>query len=62
MLGLSRQLWDLLERGLQLRVIETEPKPKPNHATVYLRVNGLGKTELCVQHPTGVPQILSTEP
>jgi hypothetical protein len=62
MRGLSRQLWELLERGLQLRAIETEPKAKPGHVTVYVRINGSGKTELCAQHPTGVPEVLSTEP
>lgn len=53
---------DLLGRGLELRVVDTEPSPKPDHAIVYLRLNGSGKTELCVQHPTGTPDILSTEP
>jgi hypothetical protein len=60
--GTPRQLWELLERGLALRAVETEPKPKPDHVTVFVRVNGSSKTELCVQHPTGAVDVLSTEP
>ncbi len=57
-----REWAELLERGLQLRVIGTEPKPKTGYVTIFVRINGSSKTELCVQHPTGAVDVLSTEP
>jgi hypothetical protein len=55
-------VWENLERGLRLRRVGEDPKPKPGFSIVFVRRNGSGKHELCVQHPTGTADILSTEP
>jgi hypothetical protein len=60
-----RNFQDILDRvraRTELRVIKTPPSPKRGVVTVYARLNGGGKTELVVQHPTGAVQIVSTEP
>lgn len=56
-----KEVFDQLERGVPLRRVGSDPKPKPDYSIIFVRRNGAGKHELCVQHPTGVPVILSTE-
>ena len=63
--GGARNLQEALEnlaRRLLLRRSGVNPTPKPDHCIVFARKNGGGKMELCVQHPTGSVQVLSTEP
>jgi hypothetical protein len=60
-----RSMQDLLDRlrgRTELRVTNTPPRPKPGVVSLYVQLNGSGKTELVAQHPTGAPEILSTEP
>lgn len=61
-LGDLRATLDDLQRGINLRRVGVDPKPKPGYSILFVRRNGLGKHELCVQHPTGAAQIISTEP
>jgi hypothetical protein len=57
-----QQALDSLRRELAMRRREVGPTPKPNTSIVFARKNVGGKMELCVQHPTGAPEVLSTEP
>jgi hypothetical protein len=61
-LGDLRATLDDLQHQLLLRRVGIDPKPKPDYSILFVRLNGLGKHELCVQHPTGAAQIISTEP
>jgi hypothetical protein len=53
---------DALEKNVSLRRAGVDSKPKPGFAVVFVRLNGASKHELCVQFPTGAPQVISTEP
>jgi hypothetical protein len=53
---------DRIRAGLELRRRGNTVSPKPDTVIVFARKNGGGKMELCVQHPTGAVEVLSTEP
>lgn len=41
----------------------TDPAaPATDHARLYARDNGVGKTQLCVRFATGAVQVIATEP
>ena len=42
--------------------ISTPGAPIANRARLFVRDNGLGKTQLCVLFPTGAVQVIKTEP
>ena len=42
--------------------VTTPPAAPANMARLFVRDNGVGKTELCVRFPTGAVQIIATEP
>lgn len=48
--------------GLRLpRVASDVPAPPASHGTIFMRSNGLGKTQCCLRFPSGGVQILATE-
>lgn len=58
-----REQFQLQERGVQLRPVATAPMAAPGYVTIYVQKNaGTGKHQVLAQHPTGVPQVISTEP
>lgn len=49
--------------GFLQMVKEVDPNaPAANQARVFVRDNGAGKGQLCVRFPTGVVQVIATEP
>lgn len=60
----ARTLQELAEwfaKETVLRVVGQDPPARPDKVVLFVRKNGSGKTELCVQHPTGAPVVLTTE-
>jgi ATP-dependent Clp protease ATP-binding subunit ClpA len=57
-----QEVADALEKAVPLRRAGVAPRPKPGFAFVFVRLNGASKHELCVQFPTGVAQVIATEP
>jgi hypothetical protein len=47
---------------LQLAEIADPAAPAANFGRLYVRDNGSGKSQICVRFPTGVVQVLATEP
>jgi hypothetical protein len=45
----------------ELVEISTPSAPPSNHARVFVRDNGSGKTQLCVRFHTGAVKVLATE-
>jgi hypothetical protein len=45
----------------ELIEISTPSAPSSNHARLFVRDNGSGKTQLCVRFPTGPVKVLATE-
>jgi hypothetical protein len=45
----------------ELAEISTPAAPPSNHARLFVRDNGSGKTQLCVRFPTGAVKVLATE-
>jgi hypothetical protein len=46
----------------EMQEVTTPPAPGTNKARIFLRDNGLGKTQLCVRFHTGAVQVIKTEP
>jgi hypothetical protein len=57
-----RELMDYLAKEIVLRVVGQDAKARPSQVVIFVRLNGSDKTELCVQHPTGAVEVISTEP
>jgi hypothetical protein len=58
-------LWALMGANVGLKFRETSGNPSnppANEARLFARDNGTGKTQLCVRFPTGVVQVIATEP
>jgi hypothetical protein len=61
------RLWRLLRRqGLHHQVVRTDrdhtpPSPAANRARLFLKDNGLGKTQLGVKFANGTVRVLATE-
>lgn len=47
---------------VDLPEVTTPAAPGGNHARIFARDNGSGKTQLCVIFPTGAVQVLATQP
>jgi hypothetical protein len=45
----------------ELTEISTPPSPLANRARLFLKDNGLGKTQLCVKFANGTVRVLATE-
>jgi hypothetical protein len=45
----------------ELVEVSTPSAPSSNHARLFVRDNGSGKTQLCVRFPTGAVKVLATE-
>jgi hypothetical protein len=45
----------------ELTEISTPPNPVANRARLFLKDNGLGKTQLCVKFANGTVKVLATE-
>lgn len=52
----------LVKRYVQLQEIGTPSAPRSNHAKLFIRDNGSGKTQLCVRFHTGATKVLATQP
>jgi hypothetical protein len=46
----------------EMQEMSTPAAPIANRARLFVRDNGLGKTQLCVRFPTGAVQVIKTEP
>jgi hypothetical protein len=44
----------------ELVEIGTPSAPPANHARLFVRDNGSGKTQLCVRFPSGAAKVLAT--
>jgi hypothetical protein len=51
---LSSKFYELVE-------ISTPATPTANHARLFIKDNGLGKTQLCVRFANGTVKVLVTE-
>jgi len=59
----SMALLQVSASGAIVLTEQSDPSaPSSNQATMYVRDNGSGKTQLCVRFPTGAVQVLATEP
>jgi len=47
---------------VEMTEISSPAAPGANKARLFLRVNGLGKTQLCVRFQSGSVQVIKTEP
>jgi hypothetical protein len=52
----------LANRYLEMVEIGTPSAPGSNHARLFIRNNGSGKTQLCVRFHTGAVRVLATQP
>jgi hypothetical protein len=52
----------LTTRYHELVEIHTPAAPGSNHARLFIRDNGNGKTQLCVRFHTGAVKVLATQP
>jgi hypothetical protein len=52
----------LVKKYMELVEIGTPTAPGSNHARLFIRDNGSGKTQLCVRFHTGVVKVLATQP
>jgi hypothetical protein len=46
----------------ELTEVATPLAPSANRARLFARVNGSGKTQLCVRFQSGAVQVIKTEP
>jgi hypothetical protein len=47
---------------VEMTEISAPAAPGANKARLFLKVNGLGKTQLCVRFQSGAVQVIKTEP
>jgi hypothetical protein len=52
----------LIDKFCQFRAIPSPAAADESHARLFARVNGAGKTQLCVRFATGAVQVIATEP
>jgi hypothetical protein len=52
----------LTNKYQELVEIHTPDAPVSNHARLFIRDNGSGKTQLCVRFHSGAVQVLATQP
>lgn len=52
----------LVDRYLEMVEVSTPSAPGSNHARLFIRDNGSGKTQLCVRFHTGAVRVLATQP
>ena len=50
------------DRFIEFAEIGNPAAPAANHARLFVRDDGSGKTQVCVRFPTGAVQVLATEP
>jgi hypothetical protein len=50
-----------MSQFLEMAEIGTPAAPGGNRARLFVRDNGLGKTQLCVRFPSGAFKVLATE-
>jgi len=50
-----------MSQFVEIAEIATPAAPRTNRARLFVRDNGLGKTQLCVRFPTGAVKVLATE-
>jgi len=52
----------LVNRFVEMVEIGTPSAPGSNHAKLFVRGNGSGKTQLCVRFHTGSVKVLAVQP
>ena len=50
-----------MSQFVEIAEMSTPAAPGTNRARLFVRDNGLGKTQLCVRFPTGAVKVLATE-